>query len=188
MFVVSLIISYFLGFSLAKDYNLVALLFSFCGTGVWTQGFTLAKQVLATWATPPVHFALVILEMGSPELFLQADLKPQSSWPQDSRVANVSHQHPAYTVFILAALYVLFSLELSFHLLCLRIYLRVSLSCFLILLFPTPQKVSKLTLFTLLLKINLGLIECMPSKQEALSSNSSIAKKKKKSQNQRHGT
>jgi hypothetical protein len=29
----------------------------FCGTGVWTQGFSV-------WAMPPVYFALVILEIG----------------------------------------------------------------------------------------------------------------------------
>jgi hypothetical protein len=52
----------------------------FGGSGVWTQGFALAKQASITWATPPVHIALVILEMGgvgSLELFAPAGLKPQ---------------------------------------------------------------------------------------------------------------
>jgi hypothetical protein len=31
---------------------------------------------------PPVHFTIVILEMRSPELFAQADLKLWSSWSQ----------------------------------------------------------------------------------------------------------
>jgi hypothetical protein len=34
------------------------------------------------WATPPVHFVLVILERGSCELFVQSGLKLQSSWSQ----------------------------------------------------------------------------------------------------------
>jgi hypothetical protein len=39
----------------------------------------------AAWATPLVHFALVFLEMGSHELFVQAGLEPQSSWSQPSK-------------------------------------------------------------------------------------------------------
>jgi hypothetical protein len=35
-----------------------------------------------TWATPPVHFALVILEIGSHELFAWAGLEPRSSQSQ----------------------------------------------------------------------------------------------------------
>jgi hypothetical protein len=39
-----------------------------CVAGIWTQGFALA-DALPTWVTPPVLFALVVLEMGSHELF-----------------------------------------------------------------------------------------------------------------------
>jgi hypothetical protein len=43
-----------------------------------TQGFVLTKQILYAWATtPPVYFALVVLKMGSHELFAWADLKQQ---------------------------------------------------------------------------------------------------------------
>jgi hypothetical protein len=51
--------------------------FFFSGTGVWTQGST-------AWATPLVHFILVILEMGgvSHKLFVWAGLKPKSSRSQ----------------------------------------------------------------------------------------------------------
>jgi hypothetical protein len=33
-----------------------------------------------TWTTPPVHFALLTLEMGSPELFVWAGLELWCSW------------------------------------------------------------------------------------------------------------
>jgi hypothetical protein len=51
------------------------------------QGFELRASHLqsrhsTTWATLPVHFALVILEMGSWKLFAGADLETQSSWSQ----------------------------------------------------------------------------------------------------------
>jgi hypothetical protein len=39
-----------------------------------------ANRRSTSWATTPVHFALVILEMGSFKLFLQSGLKSQSSW------------------------------------------------------------------------------------------------------------
>jgi hypothetical protein len=55
----------------------------FGGTGVWTQGFALAKQVLYwlshTW---PPHFALVTLKMESHELFAWSGFEPWSSWSQ----------------------------------------------------------------------------------------------------------
>jgi hypothetical protein len=38
--------------------------------GIWIQGFILAKQA----ATPPTHFALVILKMESPKLLAWAGL------------------------------------------------------------------------------------------------------------------
>jgi hypothetical protein len=42
----------------------------------------LAKQALYAGYFAPVHFALVIMEMGSQELFAQAGLKLQSSQSQ----------------------------------------------------------------------------------------------------------
>jgi hypothetical protein len=42
--------------------------------------FVWAGLDCTTWATPPVHLALIILEMGSHELFAQADSELQSSW------------------------------------------------------------------------------------------------------------
>jgi hypothetical protein len=44
-------------------------------TGIWTKGFKLAKKHSTTWATPLVHFSLVILEMGCHKLFAQAGLE-----------------------------------------------------------------------------------------------------------------
>jgi hypothetical protein len=46
----------------------------------WDGG--LNSGLFTTWATPSAHFALVILEMGSLELFAWAALEPQSSHPQ----------------------------------------------------------------------------------------------------------
>jgi hypothetical protein len=45
----------------------------------------------------PVHFVLVILEMGSGELLAQADLELLSSQHvfQVIRITGMSHQHPA---------------------------------------------------------------------------------------------
>jgi hypothetical protein len=50
----------------------------FCGTGVWTQG--LQSRHTTDRAMLPVHFALVILEIGSHKLFLWAGLKLWSFW------------------------------------------------------------------------------------------------------------
>jgi hypothetical protein len=49
------------------------------GLGFFTQGFTLAEQVL--WCLPRLQtiFALVILKMASLELFVQGGLESQSS-------------------------------------------------------------------------------------------------------------
>jgi hypothetical protein len=57
-------------------------------TGVWTQGFMLAKQVPYHLTTPPVHFALVVLEMETHKLFVQDGLELWSS----------QSQHPKYLV------------------------------------------------------------------------------------------
>jgi hypothetical protein len=50
------------------------------GTRVWTQVFT-----FTTWAIPPVHFALVILEMESHELFAWAVLGQWASQSQSPK-------------------------------------------------------------------------------------------------------
>jgi hypothetical protein len=66
----------------------------FCGTGIWTQGFALASRHSTAWVTPPVHFALVILEIRgvyggvSQELLVVADLESWSSWSQPFLVAG----------------------------------------------------------------------------------------------------
>jgi hypothetical protein len=62
--------------------HLVDFKLFFGGTGIWTYGFTLAQQHSTAWATPPVHFALVILETDSLELFARAGLEPRSSQSQ----------------------------------------------------------------------------------------------------------
>jgi hypothetical protein len=46
----------------------------FGGTGVWLQASHLEMRYSTSWATLPVHFALLILEIGSNELFAQLAL------------------------------------------------------------------------------------------------------------------
>jgi hypothetical protein len=62
---------------------------SFWSTGVWTQELTCKAGTFAAWATPLA--VLVILEMGSQELFARTGLKPRSI--QAAKVTGVSHQH-----------------------------------------------------------------------------------------------
>jgi hypothetical protein len=55
----------------------------FCSTGVWTQGFALAKQTLLQLDPHlQVHFALVIVEMRSRKLSAPDGLQPPFSWSQ----------------------------------------------------------------------------------------------------------
>jgi hypothetical protein len=54
-------------------------LFFFGGPAVCTEGFMLTEKCSPTWAILPAHFALVVLEMGSCELFAGFVLKPWSS-------------------------------------------------------------------------------------------------------------
>jgi hypothetical protein len=61
--------------SIARKHNLIF----FCGTGILNFGFYCLSHI------PPVHFALVILEMESYELFAWAGLKPLSSLTQPSK-------------------------------------------------------------------------------------------------------
>jgi hypothetical protein len=42
---------------------------------------TLQSRCCTAWATPPVHFSLIILEMESHKLFAQAGPEP---WPSQS--------------------------------------------------------------------------------------------------------
>jgi hypothetical protein len=61
-------------------------------------------------STPPVHFALVVLEMGSYELFAQADLKP-SILPipafQVTRIIDMSHQHSLFIFYLILSYLIL---------------------------------------------------------------------------------
>jgi hypothetical protein len=52
------------------------------GVGFELRASCLQSGCSTTCATPPVHFALVILEMESLELFAQADLELESSQSQ----------------------------------------------------------------------------------------------------------
>jgi hypothetical protein len=54
----------------------------FVGLGFKLRAFCSAKQGLYCLSPPPVQFTLVILEMGSHELFSQVGLKPPSSQSQ----------------------------------------------------------------------------------------------------------
>jgi hypothetical protein len=68
----------------------------FGGTGIELR--TLHLQ--SSWVTPPVHFAVVILEMGSCEVFAHAGLQlwsSQSQPPQKARITGMNHWHPAAT-------------------------------------------------------------------------------------------
>jgi hypothetical protein len=49
-----------------------------------------------TWITTPVHFALIILEMGSPELFAWVGLKLWSSSSQPPQVARIIGECQCY--------------------------------------------------------------------------------------------
>jgi hypothetical protein len=51
------------------------------GLGFELRTWCLQNRHSTARATPPAHFALLILEMGSQELFAWAGLKPQSSRP-----------------------------------------------------------------------------------------------------------
>jgi hypothetical protein len=64
------------------------------GLGFEFRASLLQSRLSTARATPPVHFALVILETGSCALFAQADLKP---WSSDLSLPStgVSCQWPA---------------------------------------------------------------------------------------------
>jgi hypothetical protein len=64
-------------------------LFILMGLGFEVRVLCLQSRHSAAWATFPVHFALVILEMGSQELFTWAGLEPQSSPYQPPRLLRL---------------------------------------------------------------------------------------------------
>jgi hypothetical protein len=55
------------------------------GLGFDLRVLDLQSRVSNTWATPPVHSALVILEMRSHELFVGGVLESQTSRSQPSK-------------------------------------------------------------------------------------------------------
>jgi hypothetical protein len=70
----------------------------FCGTGIWAQDFTLAKQALYCLSHTSSPFALVIVEMGYHELFClgwswKAIVLISAS--QVARIIDLSHWHLA---------------------------------------------------------------------------------------------
>jgi hypothetical protein len=61
---------------------MITFIFFWCVGGVEFRASNLQNRHSITWATPPVYFVLVILEMRSPELFAQAGLEPWSAQSQ----------------------------------------------------------------------------------------------------------
>jgi hypothetical protein len=65
----------------------------FAGTGIWIHGFVLVKQHSTAWATPPVHFALVIFWRGGLQNYLLGP--PTSILPistsQEGSITGMSH-------------------------------------------------------------------------------------------------
>jgi hypothetical protein len=51
----------------------------FAGTGVWSQGLSLARQLLYHLSNSASYFLCQFFKIGSHELFAQASFKPQSS-------------------------------------------------------------------------------------------------------------
>jgi hypothetical protein len=77
-----IILSQVLGLLVCATTPAAWLIFFFLsGTGVWNQGLHLQSRHCTAWVTPPIHFALVISEMGSLALSAWTGFKLQSSWP-----------------------------------------------------------------------------------------------------------
>jgi hypothetical protein len=79
-------------------------LFFFWWGWVWTQDFVLTKQVVYYLSTPPVHSALVILEMGGWVSWTICLVWPWTtilpiSGSQVNRITSMSHQCSALTHF-----------------------------------------------------------------------------------------
>jgi hypothetical protein len=64
--------------------------------GLELRASHLQNRRFTTWATSPVHFALIILEMGSLKLFVPASLKP---WFLASQVAMCEPLTPGLFIF-----------------------------------------------------------------------------------------
>jgi hypothetical protein len=70
--------------------NLPASLFAFSFFFWWDWGLnSVLHKYPSAWATPPAHFALLILEMRCCKLFSRSGLEPWSS--QVARITGVSH-------------------------------------------------------------------------------------------------
>jgi hypothetical protein len=79
--------------------------FFFGRTGFELWAFSLQVRCSTAWTRPPVHFALVILEMESWELLAWVGFKPWSSWsqpPKLARITGVIHQCPPNINFLLS--------------------------------------------------------------------------------------
>jgi hypothetical protein len=81
-----------------------SLFLSFLVLGFELRALHLQSRCLTAWATPPLHFALVILEVESLELFAWAGLKPWSSQSQAAKTIGVKHWHQALLGFFLLVL------------------------------------------------------------------------------------
>jgi hypothetical protein len=71
--------------------------------GGWRLGVQLEFEIRAShlqsrcstaWSIPPIHFALLILEMGSHELFAQGWPETRISASQVARITSMSYWHP----------------------------------------------------------------------------------------------
>jgi hypothetical protein len=82
--------------SLSSGRTLCLFCFIFGGTGVWTQGFMLAKQAFYCLCHNSVYFALVVILETGVSLFAQAGLRPWSSLslsPKIARIVGMRRQH-----------------------------------------------------------------------------------------------
>jgi hypothetical protein len=72
--------------------------FFFLSLRVDLRTLSLQSRLSTTWATPQVHFALVILEMGVSNYLpgLALNLSRPVSASQVARVTGVSHLQPAW--------------------------------------------------------------------------------------------
>jgi hypothetical protein len=90
-------------------------LFFFCGTGIWTQGFTLAKQVLH-------HLNLISSPFCSVYLEMEVSWTICPGWPhivnlpisasQEARITGMSHRHSKKLVISNVTLQIFFLIGL----------------------------------------------------------------------------
>jgi hypothetical protein len=74
------------------------------GLGFELKPLHLQTRCSTTWTTPPVHFALVILEMGTRELFAQAGLELWFSQSQPPKV-EFWHEPPSDQLIFFIIIY-----------------------------------------------------------------------------------